>query len=190
MSDLLQFFGEDISDLGEQYKICRTCNTAKPISNFSKSRSDCKLCCSVAWKKYHANNKEILKQKNFERIDSKRTPEEKENYLKGKEYKKEKIKLFAHGKRRCTLCNEIKEIDLFHTDFSGKCLGNKKSYCKPCAHEKWRIPRSKTEKYKLQKSIGDKKYRDNPRVKEKTREKQKERYYSDIQFKLKLTILQ
>ena len=192
MSDLLQFFGEDISDLGEQYKICRTCNTAKPISNFSKSgkylQSDCKLCCSVAWKKYHAENREKLKDNHKKYKHEKRTPEQKELYFKRKQYKKEILELHEQGKRRCSICNIIKEYDSFSNAFSKKCYFNKKTYCKQCAHEKWRIPRSKTEKYKLQKSIGDKRYRDNPRVKERTRERQKEKYYSDIQFKLKLTI--
>jgi hypothetical protein len=192
MSDLSQFFGEDISNLGEQYKICSECNTAKPISNFSKSgkylQSNCKECVSVAWKKYYAKNREKLLQnaKNYQ--ESKKTLEEKKHSSKRKEREKEILELHEHRKRRCSICNKIKDYNLFPNDFSGKCFFNKKSYCKPCATEKWIKPRSKTEKYKFLKSVSDKKYNAKPDVLKKRREKLKEKYHTDTQFKLKVSI--
>ena len=188
MSNLFELFGIEDMNSNEPVKRCKGCNAVKSITQFSKNQNTCKGCSSIAWKKYHAENKERLKENYRKYNHEKRTPEQKEYYFRRKEYKKELLVLQEQEKRRCSICNEIKKLDLFPNDFSGKCFFGIKSYCKKCAHEKWRVPRSKTEEYKVKKSIEDKKYRENPRVAQMIRERQKERYYTEIQFKLKLAI--
>ena len=56
------------------------------------------------------------------------------------------------------MCSEIKVLDEFPSDSNSRVFYSKKSYCKKCAYEKWRIPASKTEHYKKLKAKWDKKY--------------------------------
>lgn len=188
MSNLLELFEIEYNNSNELVKICIDCKITKSIDHFNKNRNKCKQCSSVDWKNYYYKNKQKLHQKGKEYRNKKRTPEQNKKFLKEKEYKEELFKLQEQGKRRCRICHEIKELDLFPSDISDKVFFNKKSYCKKCAHEKWRIPRSKTEKFKLKKSIEDKKYRNKPEVLQKIKDKQKKRYHTEINFKLKMSI--
>ena len=90
------------------------------------------------------------------------------------------------NKRRCSLCKEIKHLDTFDNDKSKKVFYNKKSYCKLCAHTKWRVPARKTEHYKKLKAAQDKKYF--KKNKEKIYKHINERYHSDPQYKLRVNL--
>ena len=58
-----------------------------------------------------------------------------ESYQKEKAYKEELHSLQKEGKRRCRYCREILPLERFSTDKKGH--HGRKSYCGPCAMEKW-----------------------------------------------------
>lgn len=67
-------------------------------------------------------------------------------------------KLYKKGKRKCSMCNEIKELDLFPNDFCGRVHNNKKSYCKKCELKmhKCYIDQNRDRKKKWNKTYGKK----------------------------------
>ena len=188
MSNLFELLEIEDHNSSEHVQTCNTCKIVKSLSSFSKNRKKCKECASVQWKIYYEKNSDRLKKKHSERRNDERSDEQKKLYLEEKKYKEELYLLQEQGKRRCRICDEIKVLDEFPNDFSSRVFFNKKSYCKPCAHTKWRVPRSKTAEYKMKKSISDKKYREKPQVIERINERSRERYYNDIHYKLKLSI--
>jgi len=109
-----------------------------------------------------------------------------EEYQKEKSYREEIHLLQKKGKRRCRMCSEVKVLDEFPNDLNPKVFYNKKSYCKKCAHETWRIPMTKTEHFKKLKSKWDKKY--NANNKDKINAHSVKRYHNDINFKIKLNL--
>ena len=152
-------------------KKCTMCKKTLPIENFAKCdrygnrRGKCKPC--------HTEQKQREKG----------TWEE---YQKEKSYKEELHILQKQGKRRCRMCDEIKVLDEFPSDFSRNVHYNKKSYCKKCAYKTWRIPAQQTEHYKKLKRKWDRKYQQNN--KEKINAQYKKRYHSDTNYKLKTNL--
>ena len=146
------------------------CKKTLPIDNFALATKDghrrgkCKPCQTEY---YHR---------------SKGTWEE---YQKEKAYKEELHILQKRGQRRCRVCNTIKVLDEF---YNARIKGhyNKKSYCKKCFYETWRVPAQKTEHYKKLKSSFNKRYRQKHR--EKLNTKRNLKYHTNIQHKLKVTL--
>jgi hypothetical protein len=126
MSNLFELFGIEDTSSSEPVKQCRDCNAIKPITQFSKRSNNCKGCVSISWKKYHAENKEILKEKQKKYNHEKRTPEQREKYFKEKEYRKELPILYERGERRCRICNKLKNLLLFQKIFRGNVFFNLK----------------------------------------------------------------
>ena len=139
-----------------------------PIDNFAWSgafyngvnyrRGTCKLCYALA------------------------RSDDPEQYLKNKAYEKELHALQKKGKRRCRKCEEIKILDDFDSDVKSRVHYGKKSYCKKCAHEIWRIPYVKTEGYKKLKRESDKRYYS--KHKDKIHKHLQRKYHEDPQTKL------
>ena len=150
---------------------CTMCKKTLPVENFA-----------LATKQGHRRGK--CKPCQTEHIQrSKGTWEE---YQKEKSYREEIHLLQKKGKRRCRMCSEVKVLDEFPNDLNPKVFYNKKSYCKKCAHETWRIPMTKTEHFKKLKSKWDKKY--NANNKDKINAHSVKRYHNDINFKIKLNL--
>jgi len=137
---------------------CTVCKEAKLVNEFSLGVSRCKSCASIAWKKYHSSHKEELGRKNRKRRFEKRTPEQKEAYIKEKKYVKELHLLQKQGKKRCRICKTVKLLDDFPNDSSNKVYYGKKSYCDHCFLVEYQRPYSKTQAYKDNKKKSDYKY--------------------------------
>tara|TARA_R100000995_G_scaffold81249_2_gene53903 strand:+ start:496 stop:1281 length:786 start_codon:yes stop_codon:yes gene_type:complete len=155
-------------------KNCRICKETFPIENFDlvgdkygSRRGECKRCRSEH--KAKSKGEEHYKK-----------------YKKEMAYREELHQLQKIGKRRCRICDTIKILDDFPNDNSGKVFYNKKSYCKPCAHNTWRVPKQKTTLYKKQKSGWDKNYRE--KHKEKLNKKINERYHNNPEHKLRVSL--
>lgn len=154
-------------------KKCKICKNVLPISNFSLAdktgnrRSSCKKCYN---EKKHKENGTL------------------EKYLKEKEYVEELHMLQSEGKRRCRLCDKIKQLEDFHTSNSKKVFYNKKTYCKKCARDVYLRPYMQSEAGKQKKSKWDKKYASKPETAEKRNKKHMERYYTDVEYKLLITL--
>ena len=106
-------------------KKCKKCEKTLPIDNFAKCDG-------------HGNRRGLCKPCHTEQ--KQREKGTWEEYLKEQAYKQERNLLQKEGKRRCRMCNTIKVLDEFPSDFSPKVYYNKKSYCKKCAHTTWRVP--------------------------------------------------
>lgn len=153
-------------------KKCRVCLKTLPIDNFAWSgafhngveyrRGTCRLCHALS------------------------ISPDPEQYLKNKAYEKELHALQKKGKKRCRHCEEIKILDDFDNDCKGQVHYDKKSYCKKCAREKWRIPYAKTEGYKKIKRASDKRHYS--KHKDKIHKQRVRKYHEDPQTKLKHTI--
>ena len=154
-----------------QIKKCKGCKESLPIDNFAK--------CDK-----HGNTRGVCKPCHTEQ--KQRAKGTWEEYKKEQAYKQELHILQKKGQRRCRMCNTIKVLDEFHSDSSSKVFYNKKSYCKKCAYETWRIPAQKTEHFKKLKAQWDKKYRE--KNKEKLNEKLVIKYRTNVQHKLKVTL--
>lgn len=153
------------------YKKCKGCKESLPIDNFVK--------CDR-----YGNRRGLCKPCHIEHYQKSKGTWEK--YQKEKSYKEELHILQKQGKRRCRICDEIKVLDDFHNDASPKVFYNKKSYCKKCAYETWRIPAQKTEHFKKLKSKWNKKYEATNR--EKINAQRNKKYHTNIQHKLKVTL--
>ena len=174
---------------------CGSCQKIKSFDEFNKSKggflgyaSDCRVCSQELWKNYYytPEKHEELKEKHRIRKENERTPEQAEKYFKEKAYKKELHILQEQGKRRCRMCEEIKVLDDFPYSSSPKVFYNRKSYCKKCAYETWKVPIMKTERYKKMKAGWDKKSSKKHRVKRNASKMRK--YHSDPQTKLKINL--
>lgn len=173
----------------EGKKKCTRCDEIKLITEFNKSGSKrykphCRVCSKAQFKIWHKNNPEI-RERNRKKKHNKRTPEQQEKYLAEKAYREELHSLQKEGKRRCRMCNEVKILDEFHNHNSHQTFYNKKSYCKSCARKTWRIPYDQLPETKLKKSGWDKKYRSNPKAKQRIQKRLNERYHNDPAYKLK-----
>lgn len=80
-------------------------------------------------------------------------------------------KLYARGKRQCTICLSVKELCFFHNDFKGRVHNNKKSYCADCGTK---MTKSYVSRNRHKKAKWDKTYR------QTHREVLNERYYSSL----------
>ena len=128
-------------------KICSKCNQTLPIDNFQfvnknkdeNRRRQCREC----YKDHVAHSK---------------GEDHYEQYLKEKSYRLELHDLQNVGKRRCRVCDEIKDLEYFHTSNSKRVFYNKKSYCKKCARIKYARPYQQSERGKSRKRVWDKKY--------------------------------
>jgi len=175
----------------EGKKKCARCGEIKLITEFNKSGSNryqsrCRVCTKAEFKIWRKKNYLEVREKQRKKRWDKRTPEQKEKYLAEKAYREELHSLQKEGKRRCRMCNEVKILDEFHTDNSVKVFYNKKSYCKSCAHKTWRRPYCQLPETKLKKSGWDKKYRSNPKVKQRINKQHLEKYHNDPAYKVKV----
>tara|TARA_B100000579_G_C22623370_1_gene752994 strand:+ start:51 stop:863 length:813 start_codon:yes stop_codon:yes gene_type:complete len=155
-------------------KQCKMCGKVLPIDNFKLVY---KKSINSSYRRGRCNPCEI--EYNHKRRGTW------EKYLKEKSYVEELHLLQKEGKRRCRKCNVIKILDEFANDSSGKVYYKKKSCCKSCAYETWRVPKSKTKEYKEQKSRWDKKYRSKPEVKRRLNKQLNEKYHNNPAFKIK-----
>lgn len=118
----------------ETHRICKDCNLVKKVELFNiadrhgNRRRECSSCYN-----YIRNPVAWM-----------------ENCIRKKLYKK--------GKRKCSMCAEIKELDLFPNDFVGRVHNNKKSYCKKCEMKmnKSYVSRNKDRKQKWDRTYGQK----------------------------------
>lgn len=154
-----------------ELKECTMCKETLPIENFG-----------IATKEGHRRGK-CKPCQNEHTQRSKGTWEE---YQKEKSYREELHLLQKEGKRRCRMCSEIKVLDEFPSDSNPKVFYNKKSYCKKCAYEKWKVPAQKTEHYKKLRAKWDKKYNANNR--DRINAHNMERYHTDANYKLKVIL--
>lgn len=137
---------------------CAVCKEVKPANEFSRGQKNCKSCASTSWKKYYSSHKEKLGRRKRKKSFRKRTPEQKEAYIKEKKYVKELHSLQKQGKRRCRICKTVKILDDFPNDSSSKVHYNKKSYCNHCYLVEYQRPYQKTQAYKNNKRKSDHKY--------------------------------
>ena len=151
-----------------EIKICKGCKESLPIDNFAKCDG-------------HGNRRSLCKPCYTE--DRHRKKGTWEKYQKEQAYRQELHILQEKGQRRCRMCSTIKVLDEFPNDYKPSVFYNKKTYCKKCAHETWRIPARKTEHFKKLKAGYDKKYRANN--KEKINAWNYKKYHTDVQHKLK-----
>jgi len=152
-------------------KKCKTCNRELSLDSYASAgirdhpsylRGSCKQCVSIK------NSKDP------------------EKLMEEKKYVSELHILQSEGKRKCRKCDTIKDLDSFPSDFSGKCHYDKKTYCKQCSWDIWRVPYAKTSKFKQLKSGWDKKYASKTRdIRNKLR---RERYANDPLFKLRINL--
>ena len=128
-------------------KICSKCNQTLPIDNFElvnknkdeSRRGQCREC-------------------RIDHMARSKGEDHYEKYLKEKSYRSELHDLQNVGKRRCRVCDEIKDLECFHTSNSKKVFYNKKSYCKKCSRIKYARPYQQSERGKSRKRVWDKKY--------------------------------
>jgi len=160
-------------DTLKTHKKCTMCKKELPIENFA-------LC-----DKYGGRRGKCKPCQTEHEQRSKGTWDE---YQKEQAYREELHLLQKEGKRRCRMCSEVKSLDDFPNDSSKKVFYNKKSYCKKCAYEVWRKPRDQTLEAKRKKSIQDKKYRSKLEVIERLNERSMERYYNDVEYRLRMVI--
>jgi hypothetical protein len=152
-------------------KKCNKCKQKLSIDNFA-------ICDK------YGNRRGKCKNCNIEHIHTSKG--NLENYKKEKEYKEELHILQKENKRRCRMCREIKELDYFPTDLSGRVFYNKKSYCKECAMKKYIVPYSRSERGKEVKAKSDKKYFS--KSKQKINKRINQRYHNDPQFRILCTL--
>lgn len=175
----------------EGKKKCARCGEIKLITEFNKSGSNryqsrCRVCTKAEFKIWRKKKYLEVRERERKRKWDKRTPEQKEKYLAEKAYREELHSLQKEGKRRCRMCNEVKILDEFHSDSSRKVFYNKKSYCKSCAYKTWRRPYDQLPENRARKSIHDKKYRSNPKVKQRINKQYFEKYHNDPVHKIKV----
>jgi len=109
-----------------------------------------------------------------------------ESYCKEQAYRKELHQLQKDGKRRCRMCDEVKELNLFQNDVRPQTFYDRKTYCKTCSWDTWRVPYIKKPEYKAQKRKHDITYSAKHRV--KLNKKQVHRYHSDPEYKIKVLL--
>lgn len=159
----------------EKEKQCKTCNKSKPLSEFPKSHWKYKGIKKYGRRGHCCDCYFLSKAKN------------KEKYLEQKEFEMEREELFKIGKRRCTICDEVKLWDEFPNDKVGRTWKDKKSYCLCCGKMmRARYKESDPEKYAAQKAASDKRY--NKKHRKKLNKKSVNKYHTNIQHKLKVTI--
>tara|TARA_X000000368_G_C22882654_1_gene646007 strand:+ start:108 stop:899 length:792 start_codon:yes stop_codon:yes gene_type:complete len=149
-------------------KKCNMCKQILPIENFA-------LC-----DKYGGRRGKCKPCQTEHKQRSKGTWE---RYQKKQAYTEELHLLQKEGKRRCRFCEEILPLEKFAV--SSKGHHGRKSYCNPCAGEKWQKAYRQLPESRARKSIADKKYRSKPDVKERIHKQLNEKYHNDPAFKLK-----
>ena len=154
-------------------QVCKCCNQELPIDNFKLVHR----AKSTGWRR-----KECTECTN-ENAARAKGPESYKKYKEEKAYRKELHILQKQGQRRCRICKEVKSLDDFHSDSSGKVFYNKKSYCKKCARSKYRIPYYNTERGKESKRKADQRYLTN-----KGNARRRERYKNEPLLRLKAKI--
>ena len=150
-------------------KQCKLCKQILPIENFAlvgdkygSRRGKCKPCQTEHYQR------------------SKGTWEE---YQKEQAYVEELHSLQKEGKRRCRYCEEILPLKKFAVSSKGHY--GRKSYCTPCAMEKWQKAYRQSDIGRAKKSVSDKKYRSKPGVKERINKQLNEKYHNNPAFKIK-----
>lgn len=132
---------DKIKEYDEDVRTCKECNEILPIDNFPVATAQ-------------GHRRKICKECHY--LQKSKDPVA---YIKRKKYVEELHILQTCGERRCSMCDIIKLLDEFSNDSSkpSRVFYNRKSYCKKCAHEVWRVPASKTERYKKLKAISNRK---------------------------------
>jgi len=167
---------------------CTCCGEIKLLTQFNKSGSKgyqphCRVCTRAQFKTWHKKNNPEIKERRKKKNHNKRTPEQQEKYLAEKAYKEELHSLQKEGKRRCRYCEEILPLGKFSVSSKGHY--GRKSYCNPCAMEKWQKPYRQSDIGRAKKREHDKKYRSKPGVKERIHKQLNEKYHNDPEYKLK-----
>ncbi len=168
---------------------CGCCGEIKLLSEYNKGvlkgyQSQCRVCTRAKFKSWYKKNNPEVKERDGKNRHNRRTPEQKEKYLAEKAYKEELHSLQKEGKRRCRYCREILPLEKFSNCKKGH--HGRKSYCNPCAMEKWQKPYRAKPENRLKKSGYDKKYRSKPGVKQRINKQLNERYHNDPAYKLKM----
>ena len=174
---------------------CGCCGEIKFLTEFNKSKSafkgyqtNCRVCSKAVFKEWHTQNNPEIRERSRNRAHNKRTPEQQEKYLAEKAYVEELHLLQKEGKRRCRVCKQIKILDKFPNDNSGKVYYKKKSYCKCCGMEIYQKPYRESDIGRAKKSIADKKYKSKPEAKEKVNKGRSKKYHNDPAYKLKVLL--
>jgi hypothetical protein len=159
-----------------QTKKCKTCGEVKPLDEFPTCQTKCKKGSGKIYKGYRGRCKFC---------HGLHLAKDKDVYIENKRLEKERQELSKIGKRRCSMCSEVKSLDDFPNDSSGRVREGKKSYCKSCGNVMTNNYR-KTPTGKLMKARADKKYQKNNR--KKLNKKSIERYHSDSMHKMKVNL--
>ena len=173
-------------DEGKRRSTC--CGEIKLLTQFNKSGSKgyqphCRVCTRAKFKTWHKKNNPEIRERSRKKNHNKRTPEQQEKYLAEKAYKEELHSLQKEGKRRCRYCREILPLEKFSNCKKGH--HGRKSYCNPCAMEKWQKPYRQSDIGRAKKREHDKKYRSKPEAKEKVRKNHFKKYHNDPAYKIK-----
>ena len=168
---------------------CSCCGEIKLLSEFNKGgvkgyQSYCRVCTKSKFKTWHRKNNPEIKERKNKKRHNKRTPEQQEKYLAEKAYKEELHSLQKEGKRRCRYCREILPLEKFAPAKRGH--HGKKSYCGPCAMEKWQKTYRQLPEVRAKKREHDRRYRLKPESKKKVRENRFNKYHNDPAYKLKV----
>jgi len=118
-----------------------------------------------------------------EHVAKSKGEEQYKKYKQEKAYREELHSLQKEGKRRCRVCKGVKPLDDFHKS-GGRVFYGKKSYCKKCSRSEYQRPYYQSDRGKAKKAQHDKKYKSQPHIKKRQREKQAERYRNDPQYKI------
>ncbi len=153
-------------------KQCKMCGRVLPIDNFK-----------LVYKKSDNCNYRRGKCDPCEIEHKHRKKGTWESYQKEKAYIEELHSLQKEGKRRCRYCREILPLERFSNDKKGH--HGRKSYCNPCAMEKWQKSYRQLPEVRAKKRGYNKKYRSKPEVKQRIHKQLNEKYHNDPAFKIK-----
>ena len=107
-----------------------------------------------------------------------------EKYQKEKAYVEELHSLQKEGKRRCRYCEKILPLEKFAVTAKGH--HGRKSYCNPCAMEKWQKTYRQLPEVRAKKREHDRKYRSKSSSKKRVNEQRYEKYHNNPAYKLKV----
>ena len=153
-------------------KQCKMCGKVLPIDNFK-----------LVYKKSDNCNYRRGKCDSCEIEHKHRKKGTWESYQKEKAYIEELHFLQKEGNRRCRYCEKILPLEKFSPTKSGH--HGRKSYCSPCAMEKWQKSYRQLPEVRAKKRGYNKKYRSKPEVKQRIHKQLNEKYHNDPAFKIK-----
>ena len=90
-------------------RTCTKCGTIKQVHEFYKGRNDCKECCRIRSAEWRKENPKPKRKPKIRKAGYQKLPE---------------------GMRKCSRCEEVKEVKFFYKD-SSRASGTS-AYCKEC----------------------------------------------------------